>query len=168
MLMSWYADMQICWYHCMGYLENQKNGGIEFCLVWLIEHYVMHFIALNKITKAKMKSLDFRRRVAQSLITRLVGVVLRTTIIICTTQLHQKRESRWHIPFLSQFGKKIWRFTGPIMVKNVIVRYVQRTSKRLAPTSNIVHAMCSFVWMREKLFYKVSWLVNGRWLWPFM
>ena len=125
-------------------------------------------IALNKITKAKMKSLDFRRRVAQSLITRLVGVVLWTTIIICTTQLHQKRESRWHIPFLGQFGKKIWGFTGPIMVKNVIVRYVQRTSKRLAPTSNIVHAMCSFVWMREKLFYKVSWLVNGCWLWPFM
>ena len=28
------------------------------------------FIAFNKITKAKMKSLDFRRRVAQSLITR--------------------------------------------------------------------------------------------------
>ena len=28
------------------------------------------FIAFNKITEAKMKSLDFRRRVAQSLITR--------------------------------------------------------------------------------------------------
>ena len=164
-MICWYADMLISLYG----LSRKSKKWWHRILFGLINRALCNaLIALNKITKAKMKSLDFCRRVAQSLITRLVGVVLRTTIIICTTQLHQKRESRWHIPFLSQFGKKIWGFTGPIMVKNVIVRYVQRTSKRLAPTSNIVHAMCSFVWMREKLFYKVSWLVNGRWLWPFM
>ena len=53
----------------MSYLENQKNGGIDFFFGLIDRALCNAFIAFNKITKAKMKSLYFRRRLAQSLIT---------------------------------------------------------------------------------------------------
>ena len=65
-------------------------------------------------------------------------------------QLHQKRENRWHISFLSQFGKQIWGFTGPIMIKNVVVvKYVQKDKQEACP-----HIKCSacdvFLSLNEK------------------
>ena len=50
---------QICWYHHMGYLENQENCGTEFFLVCLIEHYVMHLLLSIRLLKQKWKVLIF-------------------------------------------------------------------------------------------------------------
>ena len=61
------ADMLIS---SMGYLENKKKWWHRTFFALIDRALCNAFIAFNKITKATMKSLDFRRRVAQSLITR--------------------------------------------------------------------------------------------------
>ena len=50
---------QIYWYHHVGYLGNPKSGGIEFFLVWLIEHYVMHLFISTRLQEQKWKVFWF-------------------------------------------------------------------------------------------------------------
>ena len=61
------ADMLISSY---GSSRKSKKWWHRIYFVLIDRALCNAFIAFNKITKAKMKSLDFRRRVAKSLITR--------------------------------------------------------------------------------------------------
>ena len=92
-----------------------------------------------------MKSLDFRRRVAKSLITRGYPSKVGRPLSYAPPAASKKRMSlTYSIP--QSIRKENLGFHWPDYDKNVVVvRYVQRTSKRLTTISNVVHVMCSFV-----------------------
>ena len=91
-----------------------------------------------------MKSLDFRRRVGQSLITRGRPPKVGRPLSYAPPVASKKRKFTYSVP--QSILKENLGVHWPSYDKNVVVmRHVQRISKRLAPISNVVHVMYSFV-----------------------
>ena len=115
-------------------LSRKSKKWLHRILFGLIDRALCNaFLTFNRITKVKMKSLDFRRRVAQSLITRggppKVGQLLlyappaaSKKIKLLTYSVPQSiRKENLEVHWPNHDKKRCY------------VRYVQKTSKRLAP-----------------------------------
>ena len=141
---------QICWYHHTGYLENQKNGGIIF--FGLIDRaFCNAFIAFNKITKAKMKSLDFQRRVAPSLISRGSPLKVGWQLSYAPPTGSNKRKSlTYSVP--QSIQKENLGVHWPNYDKNRgRCEVCAKDKQEVCPISNVLHVTYSFVWMKRKI-----------------
>ena len=119
------------------------------------------FITFNKITKAKMKSLYFRRRLAQSLITHGRPLKVGRPLSYAPPTASKKRKSlTYSVP--QSIRKENLEVHWPnYYQKRGRCEVCARTSKKLAPISNVVHVMCSFVWMKRKIVSQSS--MNCKW-----
>ena len=132
-----------------GLSRKSKNDGIEFFFGLIDRALCNAFIALNKITKAKMKSLDFQRRVAQFLITRGRPPKVRRPLSYAPPAATKKRKSLTYSFPQSVRRQNLGLHWPNYDKKRCFVRHVQRTSMRLAP-----HIKCSacdvFLSLNEK------------------
>ena len=130
------------------------------------------FIAFNIMTRAKMKILHYRKMLAQSLI--ILGRPPKAGQLSSsapTASSYKKKSFTYSVVY--SFGKAnlgvLWPNYDNI---TVVVGRAQRTSRGLTNTSNSVHAMYSFVWMKRKIasqsIMTCKWLLASTFIVPIM